>query len=462
MATVLFIPTKYAAPTADKVYRFGGALTYTDPFSGLTVTRDLTPVALTVKPSPDLNLTYFMQRDIIGDDPLTEAVEPCEEAEFSLLIHNVGYGDATDVRMVTNQPEIIDNEKGLAIEFELISSQLNGGDKSLALGGSVATEFGTIPAGSTAYAQWWIKSSLLGHFTSYNVEANHISSYGNPDLSLLNEVTIHELIRSFETGEGDSRMAAFLTNDIPDADDTPDMVYFSNGQSEAVNACQYASIEKISATEYRLTVSPALPGWTYGHIADPTYGMSELRSVVRASDGTSLNARNFWLTDRTLRDGKDPLYENNLHFIDELTATETYLLTFDPTPELMLEVAAIEGQPDESEVVFEPVDEIRVMFNKHIDPATFTADDVTLAVQGRKLDLADLTIATDDNKTFTLGPVSLTVPGGSIQRAHRGHRRSDRHRRLQRQERQVCRMDYVPRRPGVAHHRRLSRERRPG
>ena len=414
VATVLFIPTKYAAPTADKVYRFGGALTYTDPFSGLTVTRDLTPVALTVKPSPDLNLTYFMQRDIIGDDPLTEAVEPCEEAEFSLLIHNVGYGDATDVRMVTNQPEIIDNEKGLAIEFELISSQLNGGDKSLALGGSVATEFGTIPAGSTAYAQWWIKSSLLGHFTSYNVEANHISSYGNPDLSLLNEVTIHELIRSFETGEGDSRMAAFLTNDIPDADDTPDMVYFSNGQSEAVNACQYASIEKISATEYRLTVSPALPGWTYGHIADPTYGMSELRSVVRASDGTSLNARNFWLTDRTLRDGKDPLYENNLHFIDELTATETYLLTFDPTPELMLEVAAIEGQPDESEVVFEPVDEIRVMFNKHIDPATFTADDVTLAVQGRKLDLADLTIATDDNKTFTLGlaKINETIPSG--------------------------------------------------
>ncbi len=80
----------------------------------------------------------------------------------------------------------------------------------------------------------------------------------------------------------------------------------------------------------------------------------------------------------------------------------------------MLEVAAIEGQPDESEVVFEPVDEIRVMFNKHIDPATFTADDITLAVQGRKLDLADLTIATDDNKTFTLGlaKINETIPSG--------------------------------------------------
>lgn len=414
VATVLFIPTKYAAPTADKVYRFGGSLSYTDPFSGLTVTRDLAPVSLTVKPSPDLNLTYFMQRDIIGDDPLTEAVEPCEEAEFTLLIHNVGYGDATDVRMITNQPEIIDNEKGLDIEFELISSQLNGGDKSLALGGSVATEFGDIPAGSTAYAQWWIKSSLLGHFTAYDVQATHISSYGNPDLSLLNEVTIHELIRSLSVGSGEQKMAAFLTNDIADANDTPDMIYFSNGQSDRVNTPGNVSIEKISETDYLLTVSPSVPGWTYGNVADPTYGVSELRSVVRRSDGAQIDTRNFWLTDRTLRDGKDPLYENRLHFADELTSTETYVLTFDPAPELLLEVAAIEGQPAESEVVFEPVDEIRVMFNKQVDPATFTTDDITLAVQGRKLDLSEMTLATDDNKTFTLGlaRINETIPSG--------------------------------------------------
>ncbi len=415
VATVLFIPTKYAAPTADKVYRFGGSLTYTDPFSGLTVTRDLAPVSLTVKPSPDLNLTYFMQRDIIGDDPLTETVEPCEEAEFSLLIHNVGYGDATDVRMVTNQPEIIDNEKGLDIEFELISSQLNGGEKSLALGGSVATEFGNIPAGSTAYAQWWIKSSLLGHFTSYDVEATHISSYGNPDLSLLGEVTIHELIRSFTLGEGDGRMAAFLTNDIPDSNDTPDMLYFSDGQSEQVGTASSATIEKISETDYLLTVSSPINGWTYGNVTDPTYGIAELKSIVRRSDGAQINARNFWMTDRTLRDGMDPLYENRLHFVDELTTgTESYVLTFDPTPELLLEVAAIEGQPAESEVVFAPVEEIRVMFNKHIDPATFTTDDITLAVQGRKLDVSEISIATDDNKTFSLGlaKVNETIPSG--------------------------------------------------
>ena len=198
VATVLFIPTKKAAPTVEIRYAFGGTLSYVDPFTGLEVTRDLTPITLTVKPSPNLDLTYFMQRDIKGDDPLTKEVEPSEEAEFSLLINNLGYGDATNVRMSTNQPEIVDNEKGLKVKFELMSSQLNGQEKTLALGGSVSTDFGTIPAHSTSYAQWWIKSSLLGHFTDYDVTATHLTSYGNKDLSLLNDVTIHELIRSIE------------------------------------------------------------------------------------------------------------------------------------------------------------------------------------------------------------------------------------------------------------------------
>lgn len=55
-------------------YAFGGSLSYVDPFTGLEVTRDLTPITLTVKPSPNLDLTYFMQRDIKGDDPLTKEV----------------------------------------------------------------------------------------------------------------------------------------------------------------------------------------------------------------------------------------------------------------------------------------------------------------------------------------------------------------------------------------------------
>lgn len=415
VATVLFIPTKKAAPTVETRYAFGGTLSYVDPFTGLEVTRDLTPITLTVKPSPNLDLTYFMQRDIKGDDPLTKEVEPSEEAEFSLLINNLGYGDATNVRMSTNQPEIVDNEKGLKVKFELMSSQLNGQEKTLALGGSVFTDFGTIPAHSTSYAQWWIKSSLLGHFTDYDVTATHLTSYGNKDLSLLNDVIIHELIRSIDVTKGDKTLKGFMTNDIVDADDTPDMLYLSDGEIEKVNVAASSSITKTSDTEYTLTISPSEEGWNYGNLSDPTYGVSALKSVTRASDGKQISLRNFWQTDRTLRDGKDPLYENRIHFADQFDGknAESYILTFEATPSLMLEVASIEGAPAEDEVATQPVNTLKVMFNKYIDPATFTAEDIQINVQGKEQDSQLVKISTEDNKNFVLDLTQLNASAGN-------------------------------------------------
>ena len=415
IATVLFIPTKKAAPTVETRYAFGGTLSYVDPFTGLEVTRDLTPITLTVKPSPNLDLTYFMQRDIKGDDPLTKEVEPSEEAEFSLLINNLGYGDATNVRMTTNQPEIVDNEKGLKVKFELMSSQLNGQEKTLALGGSVFTDFGTIPAHSTSYAQWWIKSSLLGHFTDYDVTATHLTSYDNKDLSLLNDVTIHELIRSIDVTKGDKTLKGFMTNDIVDADDTPDMLYLSDGEIEKVNVAASSSITKTSDTEYTLTITPSEEGWNYGNLSDPTYGVSALKSVTRASDGKQISLRNFWQTDRTLRDGKDPLYENRIHFADLFDGknAESYILTFEATPSLMLEVASIEGAPAEDEVATQPVNTLKVMFNKYIDPATFTSEDIQINVQGKEQDSQLVKISTEDNKNFVLDLTQLNASAGN-------------------------------------------------
>ena len=417
VATILFIPTKYAAPMVNKVYSFGGTLSYIDPFTGLEVTRTLHPVSLTVKPSPNLDLTYFMQRDVIGDDPLTETIEPCEEAEFSLLINNVGYGDANNVRMTTNQPEIIDNEKGLLIDFEIMSSQLNGQEKVLALGGSVDTDFGNIPAQSTSYAQWWLRSSLLGHFTEYNVEATHVTSYGNPDLSLLNEVTIHELIRSIDATANNQPLVGFMANDIVDAEDMPDMMYLSNGLIEKVTIVQSATITKHSDEAYMLTVAPSQLGWNYGSVSDPTYGLAQLKTITRQSDGKSISLRNIWQTDRTLRDGKEPLYENRIHFVDDIaaTASESYLLTFEPTPDLFLEISSFNGVPAEGVVLDKALDKLTVTFNKTIDPTTFTAEDLTLTVEGKKTDMSQVLLTTKDNQTFT---IDLSKVAGNVQNGY--------------------------------------------
>lgn len=415
VATILFIPTKYAAPTEPKDYSFGGSFSYTDPYSGLTVTRDLNPVTLTVKPSPELDLTYFMQRDVYGDDPLTlDVVEPMKPAEFALLINNKGNGDATNVRMVTQQPEIIENEKGLLIDFELISSQVNGKDAVLSFGQSIANDFGNIPAHSQMYAQWWLTSTLLGHFTDYKVEASHVTSYGNEDLSLLDQVTIHELIHSLEITKDGKQLRGFMVNDIADADDLPDMLYLTNAETAPVSIAATTNVVKKSATEYWLTVTPSQEGWNYGNLYDPTHGLSEIKRIVRKSDNKEIPLQNFWQTDRTLRDGKDWLYEYRLHFADEFAnGAEIYVLTVEPTPEVLLKVASIEGVPAEGDIAIEAVDEITVNFNKQIEPATFTTDDLTLAVQGVKQDVSQITISSEDNKKFGLNLSKLNEQLGN-------------------------------------------------
>ena len=409
VATVLFIPTKNAAPVTPKVYNFGGSVTYLDPFTNLEVTRVLMPVPLTVNPSPILDLTYFVQRDMIGDDPLTPKVEPSQDAEFALLINNVGYGDATDVRMITQQPEIISNDKGLLIDFEIVSSQLNGGEKALAMGSSITTEFGDIPAKKQAYAQWWLRSSLLGHFNDYKVEATHVSSYDNPDLSLLNEVTVHELIRSVVVGDEADNKLGFLANDIK-SDDIPDRIYMTDGTNAVVNPAVNAAMTKLGDREYEITVTPTTAGWNYGSIIDPTYGVSKIESITK--NGKPISLRNFWLTDRTLVDGEDPIYENRIHFADDFDSAETvtYVVTFANAPKLPIKIVQVEGVP--TMITQTPVESLNVVFNQVVDKDSFTCDDLTLCVQGEK-QTVDIPISTEDGKTYTLDFTELNKTAGN-------------------------------------------------
>lgn len=412
IATILFIPTKYAAPTESKKWSFGGTFSYTDPTTGLAVTKELYPVTLTVKPSPNLTMDYFMQRDVLGDDALTEdIVEPMIPAEFSLLINNKGNGDATNVKMVTNQPEIVDNEKGLLIDFEILSSQLNGGEKTLALGQSVATDFGTIPAGKTSYAQWWFTSTLLGHFTEYDVKATHLTSYGNPDLSLLDTVAVHELIHTLTIPKAET-MRGFLVNDEKDSKDLPDKLYLTDGTVKAV-AQASATLTDDGSNHFTLMVESTAAGWNYGNLIDPTNGHKVLKSVTRNSDGTAISLNNFWQTDRTLRDGKDPLYEYRLHFADEMAATgETYTLTFEDKPMTILDVESFVGASEEDGIIAKPIEKVTVYFNKNVASSTFNAEDIQLTCAGEKVDVSQMEITKLDEKSFELNLMGFTNADG--------------------------------------------------
>ena len=416
VATILFIPTKYAAPENLTTYSFGGTLSFKD--GSTTQNRSLYPVSLQVKPSPELDLTYFMQRDVYGDNPLTpDVVEPVIPAEFSVLIHNKGKGDANNVRMITKKPEIVENEKGLLIDFDIISSSLNGGEKTMALDDDIATQFGTIAAGTASYATWDLTASLMGHFTEYDVSVTHVTDYGNPDLSLLDRVTIHELIHSMNATIGDKVYRAWITNDEPDAEDAPDHIYFANGtDEELVTLSEQTRMERIDNTHYRVTVPTDVPrNWFYTAVANPAGKYAKILSITDETNNRPLDAANFWTTDYTMKDGIDPQLDYRLHIADIVSGkgTNTYIVEFEPIPELRLDVKSITTVPADNQIAEKPIDELTVEFNKDIKPETFTREDIVVRHEG-KLYSGDIAIAPKDEATkrvFKLNTSGLSENG---------------------------------------------------
>jgi len=395
VATIKFIPTRYAAPDEPVVYTIGGSLTYIDPFNGYEVTRDLASVTITVNPTPVLEMIYFVQRDVMADDPFTEEVEPAEDAEFSLILLNKGNGTARDLRMVTNQPEIVENEKGLLINYDMVSSQLNGGDKVLALGQSVATEFGDIAPHSSAYAQWWMRSSIYGHFIDYEIEATHVTSYGNPDLSLLDTIHVHELIHSIAVRDADgTERAAFLVNDNIDYYAYPDVIYFSDGTTAPVTTTSgMTTTGLMDDNTCDIYIPAAGTDWVYGWMADPTDGHGKVASITRLSDGADIPLRCCWLTKYVFNDAKKPVPENRLHFAGLTGAAgEVYRIAFEPMPAVWLAVESIFTVPDADTWTTTPIEQLNVRFNKPVMAATFTTDDVRLNHEGTRLDVTGVNI----------------------------------------------------------------------
>lgn len=416
VATILFIPTKYAAPENLTTYSFGGTLSFKD--GSTTQNRSLYPVSLQVKPSPELDLTYFMQRDVYGDNPLTpDVVEPVIPAEFSVLIHNKGKGDANNVRMITKKPEIVENEKGLLIDFDIISSSLNGGEKTMALDDDIATQFGTIAAGTASYATWDLTVSLMGHFTEYDVNVTHVTDYGNPDLSLLDRVTIHELIHSMNATIGDKVYRAWITNDEPDAEDAPDHIYFANGTDEELaTLSEETRMERIDNTHYRVTVPTNMPrNWFYTAVHNPAGKYAKILSITDETNNRPLDAANFWTTDYTMKDGIDPQLDYRLHIADIVSGkgTNTYIVEFEPIPELRLDVKSITTVPADNQIAEKPIDELTVEFNKDIKPETFTREDIVVRHEG-KLFSGDIAITPKDDapkRIFRLNTSALSENG---------------------------------------------------
>ena len=408
IATILFVPTAEAAPTAAKVYYFGGKMSYVDPFSGAELTVTLAPVALMVNPCPKLSLHYFLQQEVFGDDPFTpEVIEPSELAELALLVVNSGAGEATRLTVRSAQPEKFMNEKGQLVDFNLSNYDFAGARVNGVSGGTLLeTDLGTIPANGTAQAQWWLTSSVQGRFTGMSAQFMQVNNWGNPKTCLIDATYLHPLVKSVSAGATD--LPDFLVSE-DSANGVADALYLDDGTKLNVGEAANVSIAgEARGTSFnavlRFTASDS--GAWYGEILDPGEGNYTIAKVV-AADGTELPTCNFWLRDRGIAETGNPVYGYKLHFFAMVTSpgVHEYVVTFVAKPSDVPEVAAFEGVANGA-VEYETRDSVTVVFSKPIDPATFTVDDLTLMKQGAYLnDLSAIAITpTDDSgMRFTIG-----------------------------------------------------------
>ncbi|MFN6010713.1 MAG: Calx-beta domain-containing protein, partial [Microcystis sp.] len=369
-----FIPTNLAAPETPTQYNIGGTLSYLE--NGKTITVPLLASPVTVYPQAELYLDYFHQRDVFADDPFTDdIIETSVPYSLAVLIRNEGKGDAKNLRITSGQPKIIENEKGLLIDFQIIGSEVNGQGVTP----SLTVNFGNIEAGETAVAEWLLKSSLQGKFIDYKATFEHINSLGKAELSLIKEVKIHELIHTVQVNHSNpDNLPDFLVNETFDAQFTPDIIYFSSGGTAPVKAVKNATIDATpTLNDLTVQISAAVQdGWTYFRLDEPSNSQYDIVKILR-SDGTEIGLDNFWTTDRTFPATGRPTYENILHFFDNNATggTKTYTVVYTPGGPTITDIIDVSPDPRAT-----AVNAITVDFSEPIQASSFDYNDLSLTL----------------------------------------------------------------------------------
>jgi len=241
------------------------------------------PVPITVYPDPQLHVKYFHQRDVFSDDPFTSLIEPSIPFSLAVMIQNTGHGAAKDVKITSAQPQIIDNQKGLLINFTIIGTQVAGQNVTP----SLTVDFGTINPGQIAIGQWLLTSTLQGLFTDYSATLEHTGGPLDQQLPIIDEVSIHEMIHlveapgAFEDGKPDflvseSRLPPF---------DLPDTLYFSDGSTDQVQVVQDSTIVGLLSANNLILPAGSLPTATGATtISIPVSAQHQIASKTDADD----------------------------------------------------------------------------------------------------------------------------------------------------------------------------------
>ena len=333
VATWIIVPTHDAAPGEPTDYFVSGTLAYA--LEGAVSDVPLLPVSIQVHPNANLDLKYFIEKLVLSDDPFTEEVEPAVPFALGLQIVNKGAGPANDLKISTAQPQIVQNDLGLLIDFQIITALLDGRE----IPPSLQLNFGNVAPFSSTGALWLMTSSLQGEFVSYSATFENLNGLGAPGVSLIDTVEIFPTLRPVRADvPSDDGLFDYLT--LNQFMTFPDALHLSDGTVEPATTV-FGAVASGPATplEPTVDVTVALPeGWVYFRVPDPSNGAMVVTSVVRSDGRSVLVGPNAWQTRAILNPSQNvqPAY---LHLFDRLPiggepGLYTYTVSFeDPKTE---------------------------------------------------------------------------------------------------------------------------------
>lgn len=285
----LIIPASGAAAgfSLGKLYFVGAFLSYKT--NGDLSEVDIAPDFITVLPTAELVLDYFLPSDVYADDPLTTAVELPQPFTLGVRITNQGLGSANKATITSSQPKIVENQQGLLISFQIISSFVD--DQPAAP--TLQLNFGDINPGISRAGRWQMQTSLSGKFVSFAAEFSHADELGGELTSLLKEVNTHFLLKDVIVDlPGHDKVKDFLVRD-----QLLHRLYESEGGDVVVaDQSQFVALKFISSSAgidtYEAIVPPTA-GPLYFSVSDPYNGTKAILEASR-SDGKTLPLTNVW------------------------------------------------------------------------------------------------------------------------------------------------------------------------
>eukprot|EP00912_Choanoflagellata_sp_UC4_P000713 UC4_evm1s443 len=148
------------------------------------------PARITVVPDPVLHFVYFLEETVYSDDPFTEQIEPPVPFELAVAIHNAGYGIANDLAITSPDVSIVENKKGLLLEFELLSLEVNG----TAFPAALESRLGSLKPQTSINAAWKFRTNIMGSFKNFSANWDWTNPLGDDRLSVVESLSMYGLV----------------------------------------------------------------------------------------------------------------------------------------------------------------------------------------------------------------------------------------------------------------------------